>query len=88
MAAFLGAPAGISVWRFLYKREGLLSRIDDTTMYLVGWTLIPVNMMNLKKEIGKGRTAFLPVDALDCAGFKARGQGDHLEPRSTRACSM
>ena len=69
--------------------EGLLSRIDDTTMYLVGWTLIPVNMMNLKKEIGKGRTAFLPVDALDCAGFKARGQGDHLEiPRSTRACSM
>ena len=78
LAHITHAPA-LQVSRFNTKHvEGLLSSVDDTHMYLVGWTLIPVNMMNLKKEVGKGRAAFLPVDALDCAGFRGRGQGDYL----------
>lgn len=41
---------------------------------VVGWTLIPRNMLPNEKGEG-GRCSFPPVDALDCAGFRGKGQG-------------
>jgi hypothetical protein len=41
---------------------------------LVGWTLIPRNMMRQPNGEG-GREVFHPADALDCAGMRGRGQG-------------
>ena len=43
---------------------------------LVGWTLIPRNMMKNEDGTG-GREIFHPVDALDCAAFRGKG------PRAT-----
>ena len=37
--------------------------------YLVGWTLVPPNMME------DGWLNFMPVSALDAAGMRGRGQG-------------
>lgn len=39
--------------------------------YLVGWTLIPVNMMQQRYEKN-----FMPVNALDCAGMRGKSQGE------------
>ena len=41
---------------------------------VVGWTLVPKNMRKNGDGVG-GRGIFHPVDALDCAGFRGRGQG-------------
>lgn len=71
--------AGRKVPRFTEKAVAAMmhhTNRDDT--YLVGWTLIPRNMMRDKDcttNDNSGRGAFLPVDALDCAGFRGRGQG-------------
>ena len=72
----MARKAGRKPPRFTSKAiSEFLDAIDDSSIHLVGWTLVPVNMMNTSGEAGKGRKAFLPVDALDCAGFKCRGQG-------------
>ena len=66
----MARKAGRKPPRFTSKAiSQFLDEIQDADMYLVGWTLVPPNMM-----LG-GRNVFLPVDALDCAGFKGRGQG-------------
>lgn len=46
--------------------EGIESEIE----YLVGWTLVPPNMM------AQGWLNFMPVSAWDCAGMRGRGQGN------------
>ena len=45
----------------------VLGEVAENVDYLVGWTLIPVNMMN------GGMQRFMPVDAFD--GAAARGSG-------------
>ena len=68
--------------RFDTKNQSLLdavSKLAETTVdvdgntveasYLIGWTLIPLNMMD------GGWQHFPPVSALDCAGMRGRGQG-------------
>ena len=52
-----------------------LSDVPSDGKYLVGWTLIPPNMMVDEETGSRGRRNFIGVDALDCAGFRGRGQG-------------
>lgn len=43
--------------------------VEREIEYLVGWTLVPPNMMQ------HGWENFMPVTAWDCAGMRGRGQG-------------
>ena len=79
----MARKAGRKPPRFTSKAiSEFLDAIEDSSIHLVGWTLVPPNQMNTSGEAGKGRQAFLPVDALDCAGFKGRGQGHFFLSRT------
>lgn len=73
----VGRKQGRKLPRFSEKSvSGYLEAVSDEKMYLVGWTLVPINMMAQRSsDQPSGRRLFVGVDALDCAGFRGRGQG-------------
>ena len=95
-AAAREAGRSSTVPRFTEKGVAkFLVDVDEEQQYLVGWTLIPPSMMpgGEAKASQTGRDLFIGVDALDCAGFRGRGQGvlvvrathdanDHVHPVS------
>lgn len=75
-----GRRAGRKLPRFSEKGvASYLQDVSDDATYIVGWTLIPPNMMSHTVHASHGssggRGRFIGVDALDCAGFRGRGQG-------------